>query len=487
MKIFNSMTKKKEKFVPINGNNVTMYACGVTVYDLSHIGHARQAIVYSMMADYLRYKGYNVKYVRNYTDVDDKIIKRANEYGKNALEFSKEQIEETEKDMAGLHITEADVKTKASEYIDKIIEFVERLIEKGYAYKTEKGDVYYSVRKFKEYGKLSHRNVDDMLNGVRIELEEGKKDPIDFALWKSAKPGEIYWESPWGKGRPGWHIECSVMALDTLGQTIDIHGGGRDLLFPHHENEIAQSEALTGKKFANIWSHCGLIKINGEKMSKSLGNSLTIREALKKYDYETIKYVMFSKHYGSDVDLSDNDYSLAENHLNYFYTSIKEMNKYIKDNLVKEYDVKDDIADSIIPKFVENMDEDFNTTASIANLYNIFKYANNIMKTSKDKTKEDIANILRKILKNVHEVYSVLGLFDQNPDEYITKLKNKYLKELNIDEENIKQEIEKRAKAKQNKDFEKADKIRNDLEAKGIILKDSKEGTLWDFKSLYNG
>lgn len=487
MKIFNSMTKKKEKFVPINGNNVTMYACGVTVYDLSHIGHARQAIVYSMMADYLRYKGYNVKYVRNYTDVDDKIIKRANEYGKNALEFSKEQIEETEKDMAGLHITEADVKTKASEYIDKIIEFVERLIEKGYAYKTEKGDVYYSVRKFKEYGKLSHRNVDDMLNGVRIELEEGKKDPIDFALWKSAKPGEIYWESPWGKGRPGWHIECSVMALDTLGQTIDIHGGGRDLLFPHHENEIAQSESLTGKKFANIWSHCGLIKINGEKMSKSLGNSLTIREALKKYDYETIKYVMFSKHYGSDVDLSDNDYSLAENHLNYFYTSIKEMNKYIKDNLVKEYDVKDDIADSIIPKFVENMDEDFNTTASIANLYNIFKYANNIMKTSKDKTKEDIANILRKILKNVHEVYSVLGLFDQNPDEYITKLKNKYLKELNIDEENIKQEIEKRAKAKQNKDFEKADKIRNDLEAKGIILKDSKEGTSWDFKSLYNG
>lgn len=487
MKIFNSMTKKKEEFVPINGNNVTMYACGVTVYDLSHIGHARQAIVYSMMADYLRYKGYNVKYVRNYTDVDDKIIKRANEYGKNALEFSKEQIEETEKDMAGLHITEADVKTKASEYIDKIIEFVERLIEKGYAYKTEKGDVYYSVRKFKEYGKLSHRNVDDMLNGVRIELEEGKKDPIDFALWKSAKPGEIYWESPWGKGRPGWHIECSVMALDTLGQTIDIHGGGRDLLFPHHENEIAQSESLTGKKFANIWSHCGLIKINGEKMSKSLGNSLTIRDALKKYDYETIKYVMFSKHYGSDVDLSDNDYSLAENHLNYFYTSIKEMNKYIKDNLVKEYDVKDDIADSIIPKFVENMDEDFNTTASIANLYNIFKYANNIMKTSKDKTKEDIANILRKILKNVHEVYSVLGLFDQNPDEYITKLKNKYLKELNIDEENIKQEIEKRAKAKQNKDFEKADKIRNDLEAKGIILKDSKEGTLWDFKSLYNG
>ena len=340
-----------------------------------------------------------------------------------------------------------------------------------------------------EYGQLSGIKIEDLVAGAseRVEDKGVKEETTDFALWKKTDEG-IQFDSPWSKGRPGWHTECVVMINDIFENgRIDIHGGGRDLLFPHHENEIAQSESLTGKKFANIWSHCGLIKINGEKMSKSLGNSLTIRDALKKYDYETIKYVMFSKHYGSDVDLSDNDYSLAENHLNYFYTTIKEMNKYIKDNLVKEYDVKDDIADSIIPKFVENMDEDFNTTASIANLYNIFKYANNIMKTSKDKTKEDIANILRKILKNVHEVYSVLGLFDQNPDEYITKLKNKYLKELDIDEENIKQEIEKRAKAKQNKDFEKADKIRNALEAKGIILKDSKEGTSWDFKSLYNG
>ena len=302
MKIYNSMTGKKEEFKPIDGNNVKMYACGVTVYDLSHIGHARQAIVYAMIADYLRYRGYNVKYVRNYTDVDDKIIKRANELGKDALEFSREQIAETEKDMSALHITDADEKTKASEYINQIIEFVQGLIDKGYAYKAENGDVYYRVRKFAEYGKLSHRNVDDMLNGVRIELEEGKEDPIDFALWKSAKPGEIYWESPWGKGRPGWHIECSVMALNTLGETIDIHGGGRDLVFPHHENEIAQSEAYTGKHFANCWSHCGLIKINGEKMSKSLGNSLTIRDALKMYNYEVIKYVMLSKHYGSDVE-----------------------------------------------------------------------------------------------------------------------------------------------------------------------------------------
>ena len=329
MKIYNSMTGKKEEFIPIDGNNVKMYACGVTVYDLSHIGHARQAIVYAMIADYLRYRGYNVKYVRNYTDVDDKIIKRANELGKDALEFSREQIAETEKDMSALHITDADEKTKASEYINQIIEFVQGLIDKGYAYKAENGDVYYRVRKFNEYGKLSHRNVDDMLNGVRIELEEGKEDPIDFALWKSAKPGEIYWESPWGKGRPGWHIECSVMALNTLGETIDIHGGGRDLIFPHHENEIAQSEAYTGKHFANCWSHCGLIKINGEKMSKSLGNSLTIRDALKMYNYEVIKYVMLSKHYGSDVDILDEDYTLAEKHLYYFYNTISKMNEFI--------------------------------------------------------------------------------------------------------------------------------------------------------------
>ena len=368
MKIHNSITGKKEEFIPLNGNNVNMYACGVTVYDLSHIGHARQAIVYSMMVDYLRYRGYNVKYVRNYTDVDDKIIKRANELGKNALEFSQEQIQETEKDMADLHITEADIKTKASEYIGKIIDFVSNLIEKGYAYACSNGDVYFEVRKFNEYGKLSHRKIDELLNGVRIELEEGKKDPIDFALWKSAKPGEIYWESPWGKGRPGWHIECSAMALDTLGETIDIHGGGRDLIFPHHENEIAQTESLTGKTFAKYWSHCGLIKINGEKMSKSLGNSLTIRDALKMYNYEVLKYVLLSKHYASDVDILDNDYKIAENHIYYFYKTLLEMQNFININEGNEQEqtIEGDISEEIIPKFIEAMDDDLNTSKALA-------------------------------------------------------------------------------------------------------------------------
>ena len=487
MKIYNSMLGRKEEFVPIDGNNVKMYACGVTVYDLSHIGHARQAIVYAMITDYLRYRGYNVKYVRNYTDVDDKIIARANSLGKDALEFSREQIEETEKDMAGLHITEADVKTKASEYIDKIIEFVDGLIKKNMAYATPKGDVYYRVREFRGYGKLSHRKVDELLNGVRVEVEEGKEDPIDFALWKSAKPGEISWDSPWGKGRPGWHIECSVMATDTLGETIDIHGGGRDLIFPHHENEIAQSEALTGKEFARYWSHCGLIKINGEKMSKSLGNSLTIRDALKMYNYEVLKYVMLSKHYASDMDIHDEDYQLAESHMYYFYNTIAQMEKFIDEYKGdKEGEkVSDDISSTIKEKFIEVMDDDFNTSAAIANLHVIFKYVNNIMKTANKTNRQEVANTLAKVLDEVKKAYSVLGFFDQKPEAFAKEIKEKYLQKLDLNQEYIEEETQRRLEAKKNKNYDLADTIREELDKKGIILKDTPDGTVWDVKMLY--
>ena len=487
MKIYNSMTGKKEEFIPIDGNNVKMYACGVTVYDLSHIGHARQAIVYAMIADYLRFRGYNVKYVRNYTDVDDKIINRANALGKNALDFSKEQIAETEKDMSDLHITDADVKTKASEYIEEIIRFVSELIEKGAAYSTPNGDVYYRVRKFDEYGKLSHRNVDDLLNGVRVELEESKEDPLDFALWKSAKPGEVYWESPWGKGRPGWHIECSVMALNTLGETIDIHGGGRDLVFPHHENEIAQSEAFTGKPFAKYWSHCGLIKINGEKMSKSLGNSLTIRDALKMYNYEVLKYVMFSKHYGSDVDILDSDYQLAESHIYYFYNTIIKMQEFIdlyEGNKDGEK-VEDDISKEIREKFIEVMDDDFNTSAAIAQLHIYFKYINNLVKSAKKDNRVKIANTLADILAEIKEVYAVLGFFQQEPEKFTQEMREKYLNKIGLKQEFIIEKINERAEAKKEKNFELADKIRTELDEKGIILNDMVNGTTWDIKVLY--
>ena len=487
MKIYNSMTGKKEEFIPIDGKNVKMYACGVTVYDLSHIGHARQAIVYAMMADYLRYRGYNVKYVRNYTDVDDKIIKKANELGKNAIEFSKEQIEETEKDMANLHITDADIKTKASEYINQIVEFIQKLIEKGIAYETPNGDVYYRVRKFKEYGKLSHRNVDELLNGVRVELEEGKEDPLDFALWKSAKPGEVYWETPFGKGRPGWHIECSVMAINTLGETIDIHGGGRDLVFPHHENEIAQSEAYTGKPFAKYWSHCGLIKINGEKMSKSLGNSLTIRDALKLYNYEVLKYVMFSKHYTSDIDILDKDYQLAESHIYYFYNTIMNMQKFINlfNGNKNGEKVEDDISGEIKEKFIEAMDDDFNTTATIAQLHIYFKYINNLLKSAKKDNRQQIANTLAKILEELKETYGVLGFFKQEPEKITQEMREKYLNKLGLTTDYINEKIAKRAEAKKERNFEQADKIRAELDEKGIILNDTTDGTVYDIKALY--
>ena len=488
MKITNSKTGKKEEFISLKKGEVKMYACGITVYDLSHIGHARQAIVYAMITDYLRYRGYKVTYVRNYTDVDDKIINRANSLHKNALDFSKEQIAENEKDMRKLHITNANITTKASEYIQKIIEFVQKLIEKGHAYATEKGDVYFSVKTFSEYGKLSHRKVEDLLNGVRIELEEGKKEPEDFALWKSAKTGEIYWESPGGKGRPGWHIECSAMILNTLGEEIDIHGGGRDLLFPHHENEIAQSEALTGKQLAKYWSHCGLIKINGEKMSKSLGNSLTIRDALKMYNYEVIKYLMFSKHYSSDMDIFDNDFQLAERHIYYFYNTIKETEKFIKENKQETTTetLKNEIPNTITQKFIEVMDDDFNTAAAIANLHVIFKYINNIMKNAKKNEKSIIANTLEKALNEIKNIYQILGLFQQEPEEFIKEIKEKHLKKLNISETQIEEQINKRADAKKNKDYETADKIRENLEKDGIVLKDNKDGTAWDFKALYN-
>ena len=487
MKIYNSLTRKKEDFKPLEEGKVKMYACGITVYDLSHIGHARQAIVYSMIAEYLRYRGYDVKYVRNYTDVDDKIIKRANDRGITALELSSEQIREAEIDMANLHIKDADVKPKASENIQNIINFVKSLIDKGYAYPTEKGDVYYIVRKFKDYGKLSGIKIDDLLNGVRKEVEEGKNDPLDFALWKAAKPGEISWDSPWGKGRPGWHIECSAMALNELGEQIDIHGGGKDLIFPHHEDEIAQSEAYLGKQFAKVWSHCGLIKINGEKMSKSLGNSLTIRDALVKYNYEVIKYVFLQKHYTADIDISDADFRLAEKHLHYFYDTISRANDYIKqfsdstDNYLADYD-----REEIKNNFIEAMDDDFNTPIAISQLYDLFKYINFAMKNSNKGNRVQTANTINSIISYIKEVYGVIGLFEQEPNIFIIELKNKYVSELNITVEEINNKIEERKQAKSNKDFYLADKIREELQERGIILNDSRQGTTWTIRQLYS-
>ncbi len=483
MKIYNSLTKKKEEFVPIEKDNVKMYACGITVYDDSHIGHARASVTYDMVCCYLRFLGYKVKYVRNYTDVDDKIIARANALNMNALDYSEDRIKAAEDVFKKLGADFPDVKCKASENIENIIDFVSKLIEKGYAYPTEKGDVYYSVKKFKDYGKLSNINTEDLLNGVRKDVEEGKKDPLDFAVWKSAKPGEISWKSPWGNGRPGWHIECSCMVLHNLGETIDIHGGGKDLIFPHHENEIAQSEALTGKPLANYWMHNGLIKINGQKMSKSIGNSLTIKHALELYNPEVIRYAIVSKNYSSDIDLGESEFAMAEKHLYYFYNTINAINKFLEEN-TKMKEVPNEVADEIENKFKQAMDDDFNTPVAIANLFTDFKYVNNLLKNNKIEIDEK-AYILNKIKNEIVRCYNVIGIFKEDANELIEDLKSKYINKLDLKVEDIEQEIINRAVAKSEKNYDVADRIRKELDEKGIILNDSKEGTTWDIKELY--
>ena len=508
MKIHNSMSKTKEEFKPINGNEVKMYACGITVYDDCHIGHAKQAITFDIMKRYLEYRGYHVTYARNYTDVDDKIIARANQLGINALEYSKDRINEVERVMNLLGVRTPDIEPKASENIDNIIDFVAKLIEKGYAYPSERGDVYFSVKSFQVYGKLSKRNPDDMLNGVRKDVEEGKRDPLDFALWKSAKEGEIYWESPWGKGRPGWHIECSAMNLRYLGEQIDIHGGGKDLIFPHHENEIAQTEALTGKKFANYWVHNGLITINGQKMSKSLGNSLTVKDALALYNPEVIKYMLMQKHYASTVDINDAEFLQAEKHMYYFYNTFKEIDKFIanywevaveqglkdldlqalndkiaKDAKLKDSILKDNILAEIEPNFQEAMDDDFNTAVAYANLFSIMKYLNTLL--ADKKVDNAMKAIMLKLIKDkTVELYRLLAIFELEPDAFLTDLRNKYLKKLNISSAEIENKIEERKNAKAEKNYALADEIRNHLEEIGIVLLDTKEGTSWSIKEL---
>ena len=391
--------------------------------------------------------------------------------------------------MRNLHITDADIKTRASEYIRDIEDFINVLIKKEYAYQTKSGDVYYRVNKFKDYGKLSHRRLEDLLDGVRIENDNEKENPADFALWKSAKEGEISWNTKFGKGRPGWHIECSVMVLKNLGETIDIHGGGRDLIFPHHENEIAQSESYTGKPFAKYWSHCGLVKINGEKMSKSLGNSLTIRETLEKYNYEIIKYMIFSKHYNSDMDITDEEFRQAESHMYYFYKTIQKMNlfieknqKYIENESLKDFEEK---GLAIRKRFIEAMDDDFGTPLAIGNLHTIFKYVNQLIGTAKIENEEKIAVELNNILKEIKEVYGILGFFEQEPEIFLKQIRDKYLNKIGINSANIEEEISKRLVAKKNRNYAEADKIRENLRNEGIILNDSKEGTSWDLEELY--
>ncbi len=456
MKIYNSLTRTKEEFKPLKDGEVKMYACGITVSGEAHIGHAIQAMVFDIIRKYLEKKGYKVTYARNYTDVDDKIIANALKLGVNPLDFAKANIIKIDEEMDKLGVEKATLTLKATETIPQIIEFISKLIEKGYAYTTKEGDVYYDVEKFKGYGKLSNRNLEDAKNGVRVELLENKHSPLDFALWKSAKPEEIYWESPWGKGRPGWHIECSAMNYYNLGEQIDIHGGGRDLIFPHHENEIAQTEALTGKQFAKYWIHNGLVKINGQKMSKSLGNGITLKDLLNKYDNEVIRFALLQTNYKNDINIVDGLFDEAEKQLYNFYVTIKNVEKTYK---------SDKVNSNIDKEFNECMDDDFNTSKAISNLFGYFKQINNKLKNDDETCIEDV--------NAIKQTYSLLGLFKHNADDFICEIDNKNNSKIPDEVINLAQE---RWLAKQSKDFSKADELRNKITELGYTIKDSKEG-----------
>ena len=464
MKIYNTLTRKKEEFVPIDKNEVKMYSCGPTVYDYFHIGNARPFIIFDTMRRYLEYLGYKVKFVQNFTDIDDKMIKRANEEGITVKELGERFIKEYFEDAQALGIHKASVHPKATENIDAIIDVVKKLVDNGHAYEVD-GNVYFSAKKFKGYGKLSHQPLDALEAGARIDVNEHKKDPMDFVVWKAQKPGEPAWESPWGMGRPGWHIECSAMVNKYLGETIDIHSGGQDLIFPHHENEIAQSECANGKPFAHYWMHNGYININNQKMSKSLGNFFTVRDIRKKYDSEVIRFFMLSAHYRNPINFADTLMEQAKSAVERVYTCLEnleflEKNSQDKDMCEKCAAIAEKI-DQCRTKFIDAMDDDLNTADAIAAIFDIVYIANTEITADLPKS------VIRKAIDMIHELGSVLGLFNNENKK-------------SIDEE-VEKLIEARNKARAEKNWAEADAIRDKLKEMNIVLKDTPNGVQWSF------
>ena len=457
MRVYNTLTRKKEEFIPLEEGKVKMYACGITVSGEAHVGHGYQALIYDVMRKYLEKRGYKVTYARNYTDVDDKIIARSNEAGVPADIYAAEMIKKINAVMAEFGVDDPTLWLKATENIGNIIKFIARLIDSGHAYPAPNGDVYFSVSSFKRYGCLSNRSVEDMLDGVRVDNDENKREPADFALWKAAKKGEICWDSPWGRGRPGWHIECSVMNYEAFGEQIDIHGGRRDLIFPHHENEIAQTESLTGKQFAKYWTHNGLIKVNGQKMSKSLGNSLLLEDLLKKYTNEAIKFALLSNNYRNDINITDDLFPEAEKHLTEFYAVIKA----VEDKFGKG---KKGNA-GIDGKFNADMDEDFNTALALSELYGLFKTVSAKLANGDASCADDILQI--------RNTYSLLGLFKKDAMAYLAEVAAKNPVEI---PEEVKALAEKRWQAKLARDWATADKLRGEIDAMGYMVKDAKDG-----------
>ena len=465
MKLYNTLTRKKEEFVPITPGEVKMYVCGPTVYNFFHIGNGRTFIVFDTIRRYFEYRGYKVDYVQNFTDIDDKMIKRANEEGTTVKEVGDKYIKEYYTDADALNIERATVNPRATQYINDIIKFVKELIDKGYAYEVD-GDVYFSTKKFQGYGKLSGQNIDDLQAGARINVDERKKDPMDFAIWKAKKEGEPAWKCPWGEGRPGWHIECSCMAKKLLGNTIDIHAGGMDLAFPHHENEIAQSEALTGEPFAHYWLHSAYVNVNNQKMSKSLNNFFTARDVLKEYDSDVIRFLMLSCHYRVQLNYSEDLLQSAKASVERLYNAIGNLENLIDEVSRVEMNEEEkkylESLNKYKEKYIEKMDDDFNTADAITAIFDLIKDTNTNINGNSSK------ELAQKALELIRELGGPLGILQKS-----TKA------DLADEAEEIEVLIQQRQEARKNKDFALADKIRDDLKARNIVLEDTPQGVRW--------
>tara|TARA_R110000851_G_scaffold1818_9_gene7148 strand:+ start:1592 stop:2998 length:1407 start_codon:yes stop_codon:yes gene_type:complete len=459
MHIYNTLTRRKEPFTPLVAGKVSMYVCGMTVYDYCHLGHARVMVAFDVITRYLRERGYDVNYVRNITDIDDKILKRADENGESITALTERMIDAMHEDEARLNVLAPSHEPRATGHMGDIVAMIETLIEKGFAYAAENGDVYYRVRQFADYGKLNNRQLDDMRAGSRVDVDVHKEDPLDFVLWKAAKPGEAHWASPWGNGRPGWHIECSAMSTCCLGDTFDIHGGGPDLTFPHHENEIAQSEAATGKTYVNTWMHAGAVRVNQEKMSKSLGNFFTIRDVLAEHDPEVVRFLLVASHYRSPINYSVDSLTEARKSLTRLYTALEG---------VETATPNSHEASTYRERFVQVMDDDFNTPEALAVMFELARELN--------RAKQEQPEQAARLGSELKQLGAVLGLLQQAPQTF---LKGTQQQGLPLSESEIEAKIAQRNEAKANKDFAQADAIRDELSALGIILKDSREGTSW--------
>ncbi|SQB35897.1 cysteinyl-tRNA synthetase [Clostridium perfringens] len=462
IKVYNTLNKKKEEFIPLTPGEVKMYVCGPTVYNFFHIGNGRTFIVFDTIRRYFEYRGFKVDFVQNFTDIDDKMIKKANEEGTTVKKIGDTYIKEYYQDADALNIERATVNPRATEFIGEIIKFVKGLVDKGYAYEVD-GDVYFSTKKFEGYGKLSGQNIEDLQSGARISVDERKKDPMDFAIWKAQKPGEPAWNSPWGMGRPGWHIECSCMAKKLLGETIDIHAGGSDLKFPHHENEIAQSEALTGEPFARYWLHSAFVNVNNEKMSKSLNNFFTAREILERYDADVIRFLMLSAHYRQQLNFSEDLLESAKASVERIYNAIGNLENLIDEVSREEMNEEEkaylESLNKYKEKYIEKMDDDFNTADAITAIFDLIKDTNTNITI--DSSKE----LAQKALELIRELGAPLGMFQKSTKGNL--------------EEEIEALIAKRQQARKDRDFALADKIRYELKDRGIVLEDTPQGVRW--------